>query len=255
MADICQCKGVWGCKDEKMIKERPIIFSDVNIEPIQKGKKTQTRRVIKKEIQHVDIEPQYMKNRWGFWNDTDMSNGKIVKCPYGIPGDRLWVRETWADVNSEEGPSLLYRSDGCLVSWHDFSKTFDRDYGAGPSMDYKAYPGDYTMWWSDLLRGEPEHRWRTPLYMPRWASRIDLEVVSVRVERLQNITEEDARAEGCFFDDEPGCPEGFCEEDRPKARDEFIFLWNKIHKKDGYVWTKNPWVWVIEFKRLWGFDG
>lgn len=112
------------------------------------------------------------------------------------PGDVLYVRETWADVHSEEGPALLYRADSCVRSWHEWCVERGPDYGAGPSMNYDRYPGNYTMWWYDLLAGEPDHSWRSPLHMYRWASRITLVVTATRVEPLQDIPADDAMAEG-----------------------------------------------------------
>lgn len=114
-------------------------------------------------------------------------------------------------------------------------------------MDYDAYPGDYCMWIDDLLNGEPDHRWKPSIYMPRWASRITLEISDVLVERVQDISEEDAEAEG-VFDTLP-------EDTNPlmMASDAFCLLWEDINgKKAGCSWEDNPWVWVVEFKRLEG---
>jgi hypothetical protein len=134
-------------------------------------------------------------------------------CPYNGPGDRLWVRETWADEHPFDG-QILYR---------------ERD-------EYRA----------------PE-RWRPSIFMPRKYSRILLEVVSVRVERLQEISEEDAREEGII---DGGClscggsePCG-CSNPKPDARDAFINLWDSINAKRGVGWDVNPLVWVVEFKRI-----
>ena len=91
---------------------------------------------------------------------------------------------------------------------------------------------------------------RSPIYMPRWASRILLEITAIRVQRVQGISEEDARAEGCDFDDEPEPPPGFDESSRPTGRGEFEDLWDRINAKRGFGWESDPWVWAITFKLL-----
>jgi hypothetical protein len=161
------------------MNERSILFKGEMVRAILDGRKTQARKVIKFNI---DGRVQKHGKQW----HIDDPNA-VKACPYGQPGDRLWVRETWADVNTEEGPAICYRADGSFQAWHDFSKEFGPDYGAGPSMNYEKYPGDYMMWWSDLLRGEPNHGWRPSIHMPRWASRITLEVTDVRVERVRGV--------------------------------------------------------------------
>ncbi len=106
-----------------------------------------------------------------------------LTCPLGLPGETRWCRERWADVNCEAGPALLYYADHDLRSWEQFSKTFGPNYGAGPSMDYKSYPGQYAMWWSDLLNGAEGHYWRQARHMPQWASRFTTTNKSVTIER------------------------------------------------------------------------
>lgn len=115
-------------------------------------------------------------------------------------------------------------------------------------VDYSRYPGGrFTMWYGDLLRGEPGHAWRPSIHMPRWASRILLEVVSVRVERLQEITEDDAVREGVT----PfrANPEGDCWTDG-KHRTAFNYLWNEINGWSPNSFDSNPWVWRVEFRRV-----
>lgn len=202
-----------------MVKDRPILFSGEMVRAILDGRKTQTRRVIKPQPGYPGLARMVFENNpfapsalkgtpaenlriapdESVWLHED-SCGNVVgiqgKCPYGQPGERLWVRETFADVNSEDGPALAYKADGDVRTWHEFSKVFGKDYGAGPSFNYDAYPGDYTMWHTDLFNGEPDPAWKPSIHMPRWASRITLEVTDVRVERLQDISEADAIAEG-----------------------------------------------------------
>lgn len=150
---------------------------------------------------------------------------KPVKCPYGAPGDRLWVRETWADANSDDGPVICYRAD------------LDRHYchkDAWP-IEYERYPGcSFSNWAGDLESGTEGH-WRPSIFMPRWASRITLEITDVRVQRVQEIGQGDA-----------------CEEGRPLGVEPiewYAALWNKINGKKA-PWASNPWVWVIGFKRI-----
>ena len=147
-------------------------------------------------------------------------------CRHGTPGDRLWVRETWQH-NIGNGPPIIYRAD----------------HGAAQSV----YEADLaTGAWKVAVSG-----WRPSIYMPRWASRILLEITDVRVQRLQEISEEDARAEGVS---DGGClscgnPEPCgCGNPQPDARDGFAWLWQSIHGSDG--WHVNPWVWAITFRRL-----
>jgi hypothetical protein len=112
-------------------------------------------------------------------HDTDDWFEAVKQCPYGKAGDALWVKETWADVNTSEGPAIAYKADESFRSWHEFSITFGPDEGAGPSMDYDAYPGDYVMWFDDLISGEPDHEWREAKEMPQWASRLKLGLTHV----------------------------------------------------------------------------
>jgi hypothetical protein len=176
------------------MKERPILFSGPMVAAILDGRKTQTRRIIKPQPR------------------TDV-------CPYGVPGDRLWVKETWAIVCAGEVqrlPAFEYEK----VNTKDLSAYLD------PECDL-VYRADV----HNDIRG-----WRPPRYMPKWASRILLEITGVRVERVQDIGEADAKAEGCMG----GLPV-------------FSHLWDSIHKgKEGREWEANPWVWVIEFKRVEG---
>ena len=196
------------------MKERPILFSGPMVRAILEGRKTQTRRVVKPQPAHIA--------GIGTVLNIDTITGKA--CPYGKPGDRLWVRETWDGVRLDGGGALVsYRADG------------DK-----PVTD--------------------DGRWHPSIHMPRWASRITLEVVSVRVERLNECSIQDALAEGVLTDDEwPTDP-----------RDGYRSLWESINGpsirkrlRDGtvqmhspkrhvadYSWDANPWVWVVEFRRV-----
>lgn len=198
------------------------------VRAILEGRKTQTRRIAKEfnEMPNLDGILKRFPNQQG--------------CPYGEPGDRLWVREThqywwpdWEDLGSHPC-RCRYKADDAIidlpVEWDEGNQFFTPE-DAG-------------------LDKEP-HKWRPSIYMPRWASRIMLEITGVRVERLQEIREADARAEGIT---DGGCltcgesePCG-CSDPKPDARDGFAWLWQSIHGTDS--WHANPWVWVLEFKMV-----
>jgi hypothetical protein len=170
-------------------KERPILFSGPMVLAILEGRKTMTRRVRKPQPKLFDTTARM-----------------VIGCPYGQPGDRLYVKETFLPWDASGGvEKYLYRAT---------------EHGT-------AYDGS----------------WKSPLFMPRKASRITLEITGVRVERVQEITWEDAKAEGITYD---GFPDSACE----FYRQEFKILWDSINAKRGFGWDVNPWVWVIEFKQI-----
>lgn len=193
------------------MKERPILFSGPMIRAILAGRKTQTRRlsgVPPWNGHHVTLRDRT------FWDPaTPHHQAALVdRCPYGQAGDRLWVRETWFDDMPDEpkgvlanGRRILYRAD------HDCT-SFEAGCPCNPDGDGK--------------RSE----WRPSIFLPRWASRITLALVSVRVERLDDITDEDAEAEGV-------------------DATRFPALWDAING-DRAPWVSNPWVWVVGFRRL-----
>lgn len=195
------------------MKERPILFSAPMVCAILDGKKTQTRRVIKPQPEWMEPEVVWTLREnghsgtgWYAHNEDYPEEGSLFyHCPYGTPGDRLWVRETFHTV---DGASAFYRAD------------------------YEHNP-----------KGDKEHGivWTPSIHMPRWASRITLKVTDVRVERLQDISEKDAWAEGCegFDDDVSGGKSGYCE---------YAELWEAINGKGS--WEANPWVWVVEFREV-----
>lgn len=238
-----------------MMKETPIIFNMDMVRAILDGRKTQTRGVVKGyKPSWFDIVESKTDNSVKFiksfnfgGHHAGLSVTKWIKCPYGKVGDRLWVRETWADVNTPDGPAICYRADGSYQHWRDFSTVFDKDYGAGPSMNYEAYPGDYVMWWEDLLNGEPDHRWKPSIHMPKWACRTWLEITNIRVERLQDINYAEVIAEGFHWllTDEQQTDA----EHRFNGIKAYSRLWDSIYGKK-YPWEDSPWVWVIEFKRI-----
>lgn len=210
------------------MKERPILFSTEMVRAILEGRKTQTRRIVKKQP-HGAGEWVRQLASWLFPNVNPYIK---LKCPYGQPGDRLWVRETWFNDMSFGSPEYYYRANG------EFDEQFER-HRLGQVGPFK---------------------WRPSIFMPREASRILLEVMDVRVERLQDISEEDAKAEGVtdveFYPDDGfplsvghmvGKDDGntMLHTTRVKA---YSTLWESINGKGS--WDKNPWVWVIEFKKI-----
>ena len=214
------------------MKERPILFSGPMVRAILSGAKTQTRRVVKL-TDAGRVRDVGSRRNWHI-GDPDA----VLACHYGQPGDRLWVREAFMPCpleNPTTGPSrwnIAYASDAEQV---------ERQAPAG----YNPMLYNY-------------ERWTPSIHMPRWASRITLEITSVRVERLQAISEADARAEGCmrgdpddaggwFPADEPD-PSGIGERGWDCARDWFADLWESINGHDS--WEANPWVWVVEFRRI-----
>lgn len=213
------------------MKERPILFSAPMVRALLAGTKTQTRRVVKMKPHH-QIEERDDGTPWPWMHDGERNADSWLACPYGQPGDRLWVRETW------QGPLLQEFEIDANPDWHYASHL--HQYQNPEHCEYAADGGpkpEYTDA-DDVMR----QGWRPSIHMPRWASRITLEITSVRVERLQDISEADAIAEGVR--NSLHLPGGRF------ARENFAHLWWTING-DG-SWESNPWVWVIEFKRVEG---
>jgi hypothetical protein len=210
----------------KTIKERPILFSGPMVKAILEGRKTQTRRVMVPQPVPSKVFAGQMR-----WKRLCRPMDELaLSCPYGKPGDRLWVRETWAQIYRtgdycirDEGEFFQCPCDGCRVEYR-------ADTG-------NPYPGE---WPEDMAKEDDEApRWRPSIHMPRWASRLTVELVNVRAERLQDISEEDAAAEGVAFTKYLNA----------NARFHFKELWDSINAKRGYSWDSNPWVWVLDFER------
>lgn len=226
-----------------MMNNRPILFSAPMVLALLDGTKTQTRRVATHTVCGVRV-PRFATE----------AAPELSTCPYGVPGDRLWVRETWsAQVEWPEslnGPRIHW--------WHKVPAGFRgeknalRTYYSADRGIYDVMVDDDTGCVIDLVRhrshGEAP-RWQPSIHMPRWASRISLKITDVRVERLQDISEADARAEGCPFGhagnqyDPPAADpwQGY-------GRASFSLLWEKINGAGS--WDANPWVWVVSFKRI-----
>lgn len=179
---------------------KPIIFSTEMVRALLDGRKTQTRRVIK---------PQPTTKTWEKYLQEEQP---CYLNPYGQPGDVLWVRETWADLRGMGfGKEFAYRAD----SW------------CGDHED------------SDSMRCRLDYgvKWKPSIHMPRKAARLFLEITDIKVERVQDIDDDDAIDEGVGGNINEGPTAAFAE------------LWDTINAKRGYSWESNPWCWVIEFRR------
>lgn len=205
------------------MKERPILFSAPMVRAILDGSKTQTRRAFGDRTKFtLDCAARIGEVSF-FLEQNDLGKndlGYVLDfCPYGKVGDRLWVRETTkADYDTSDTVVLAkYAADGEYV-------TYDHDDRYKDCIDHWWYSKDVC----------------PSIHMPRDKSRISLEITGVRVERLNDISDADARAEG--FDLPPADGQSF----KFNARHNFRFTWNQIYKN----WDQNPWVWVVEFKRV-----
>jgi len=205
------------------MSDRPILFSAPMVRAILDGRKTQTRRIVKspwKKREIVNLRYYYNDNgytwsgefddphSWGIPNIIDLEPRLSIydmACPYGAPGNRLWVREKWQ-------------------TYKEFDRIRPRDISNQAEIQY---PATYDGW---------DSRKRPSIHMPRWASRITLEITNVRVERLQDISEADSIDEGVPADSDA------------EPRDIYMSIWNELNGPAS--WDANPWVWVIEFKRV-----
>ncbi|WP_400258240.1 hypothetical protein [Serratia nevei] len=213
------------------MKERPVIFNGEMVLAILDGRKTQTRRVIKLSHERGMVNP-VIRGRNGEISSISCRLAPTL-CPFGQVGDRLWVRETFAILGNE---------DGCPIDWDGNLIKGDEKHAA---RIYKAScwqePGNYGLWSIPDRDTQYEGAWRPSIHMPRWASRISLEITAVRVERLNDISEEDAKAEGVKAGVCPG-------HEHMMHQVAFSELWQSIYGAES--WRANPWVWVIEFKHV-----
>lgn len=227
----------------KIVEAKPILFSEAMVQAILRGEKTQTRRIIR-GVSNQRAESYYIQdNRW--WAEAWETQGwkGTVDSPYGEPGGYLWLRETWgAHTRSAGGPAtprpggwlgLGYKADG-LGEGDILDVDLEHTYWVKP-------PGDAWNHYREKVRWQ---KWLSPLHMPRWASRITLFLDELRIERLQDISEKDALAEGvtAYYrkstPEEPGCS--------VSARARFRRLWDQINGERA-SWDQNPWVWVLTF--------
>lgn len=221
------------------MKERPITFSAEMVRAIIEGRKTMTRRLVKP--QPVGKSPAKVNDGFSFGRPYGFPD-EFVKCPYGKPGDRLWVKESWRPkcMNCED--------DDVRGGWYGVMPEYQADGAQGKWADV-----DSEWWEKAYAEGDYGRKWRNSRFMPRWASRILLEIVSVRVERVQDISRGDAGLEGmCFLSDINWnkVHNGLNVIQKHHWPEEnFARYWDTIHaKKPESQWDANPWVWVIEFK-------
>jgi len=228
--------------------DKSIIFSAESVRAILEGRKTQHRMVVKYQFpgaetvefgmyhpigidKHGIAYPKELQ--FGAWSDN-----ADIKCPFEI-GQKLWVRETWG-IGCRPHPysgwvdGIEYKADELFIDDDKVSLPLN----VIDDRDLEKYESD---------------GWKSPVHMPRWASRLSLEVTDIRCERLQDINEEDAVAEGitdggCL---NCGCHEPCgCDNPQPDRRDAYTWLWDTTNAKRGYPWDSNPWAWVIDFKEV-----
>lgn len=245
------------------MRERGILFSGPMVQALLSGAKTQTRRILRDQpmlfvggegvVDEAGIPVPRQPAVITLYGDV-----KVLTCPYGAPGDRLWVRETW---RSDAPQRVAYRADGWCGARFDNPDDGPRwlPWQHGWLQGYTA-PDVRGSYYGETAYGD---RWRPSLHMPRWASRITLEVTEVRVQRLQDISEEDAQAEGvCGFDSgccrpcngagrnhtwPSGCPT--CHGTGHAHVAAYEALWDSING-DRAPWSANPWVWAVSFRRV-----
>ncbi len=239
------------------MKERPILMSAPMVKATLADRKLQTRRILN-QLLRFGMITEFGKSDtpgydWTFrdkrmcWNDLDTP--KLLEyCPYGRPGDRLWVRETFVIEGTDEYPmeESQYPRDGRPVDPGDADS-----YGWKVPW-YRATDGEPNIVNEDAMDNgdEPERtRWKPSIFMPRWASRITLEIDDVRVQRLNEISTDDAAREGVSlmtppFPATPGPTE-------INIRNNFKLLWDSINgERPGAAWADNPWVWAVTFRRV-----
>lgn len=228
------------------MKERPILMSGPMVKAILEGRKWQTRRIVKPQPTETPITNGSASGMYLAWPNSDAhlewqdvlaDTDYYVQagfCPYGQPGDRLWVREAWRTIDSTADHNML-------------TIAYEADQGRGSEYRYLRVSDDAYERYSGARF---DSHLRPSIFMPRWACRFVLELTAVRVERLQDISEADAQAEGCTTaaeDDQDGAPDA---KQYRTYRAGYRDLWDSLNAKRGYGWDSNPWVWVLTFEQV-----
>ncbi|MBF8780960.1 hypothetical protein IV505_14685 [Pseudomonas fulva] len=244
------------------VKERPILFSGPMVRAILEGRKTVTRRAIAAQppegykwrgwVIDSTNSKDIGKASWGEGDGPVQRNAVYARCPYGQPGDRLWVRETWGVISHD------FDQLGNAIDWEpDRPAKAIREmrFGRGYYSGHVVYAADGPCEWAgdEDGGGDPRSAWKPSIHMPRAACRILLEITDVRVERLQDISEQQALAEGVrLYTDHAESGDWYhvegIETYSADPRKSFELLWTGIN--DAESWPSNPWVWVVEFKRI-----
>ncbi|HBZ6190259.1 TPA: morphogenetic protein [Klebsiella variicola] len=215
------------------MKERGMIFNGEMTRAILDGRKTQTRRPVKFPVHDKNLGCELAGNELA----GELSAGNYQNSAFGKPGDRIWVRETWQAIH-----------DYCDEKGHVDERRYARSI---PKHRGNYWHPVYEEAWGNESREDREFPWRPSIHMPRWASRILLEITDVRVERLNAISQEDAQAEGMEL---TGWRPTYSDPDSGgevmTPYDNFAELWSSIYGDES--WKANPWVWVISFKRVEG---
>lgn len=244
------------------MKERPILFSAPMVRAILEGRKTMTRRIINPQpktirFEHPSMDPPFhdalgwedkkilSKGYLAIGLERVLENACYLKCPHGKPGDQLWVRENFKVIAFDPG-SDSNTENGFECESESFAVVAYKD-GIEKRIEGLCYNTPGNNGYGEIDEIEQAQRiskkkgFTPSIHMPRWASRIDLEVTAVRVERLNDISEEDAKAEGTmnvsFYTGKP-----------ISHRGSFMELWEIINGND--TWKLNPWVWVESFNKL-----
>ncbi|HEJ7121073.1 hypothetical protein FHU12_3249 [Serratia marcescens] len=233
------------------MKERPVIFNGEMVRAILDGRKTQTRRVIA-NVSPDNCIPLHKptKTKDGIYTHVMDAPGHGL-CPFGQVGDLLWVRETWGVISHE------FDESDRIIDWvpdRPATAIHEMPFGNGYYSGHAIYAADGEFTWGDDDGQGERSCWKPSIHMPRKASRILLEITAVRVERMNDISEEDAKAEGVkpAGDMLPDYPDTFLtpKGDFATAKVAFQRLWQSIYGEES--WRANPWVWVIEFRRVGG---
>lgn len=234
----------------KEFKERPILFKAEMVNAILDGSKTQTRRIVKPQ---PDLVANGIVARFTPDDQKLGRLGEIVNCPFGKVGDQLWVRETFC---SSDRNVAGYKADALCGAFGydgDGNKIFVKH---GYILDHsckQTYQNNFEEGWNTFGLGHFGGKWKPSIFMPKWLSRIQLEITNIRIERLNDISEEDAIAEGIERGNKwlNGSRNYYNDNDHhgwQRPVDSYRSLWESINGKGS--WAANPWVWIVEFKKI-----